>query len=176
MKNNNLSSKRMQSGPDQQDNTFEEEAKVDYLLEPEFVPAPVKRPKPLARLVDLLVGMKLLTTNDIIIIIIEQLAAIEVMATVTKNLKDTFKRHFRRRDDMQRAATTVMTKKVGATGSATALGKDNIRLRARLYNLEQMLAMIEHSAFPGVLQTKIGVLFPTSHPTEISTTCTQVKC
>lgn len=42
MKISNLSSEKMQSGPDKQDNNFEEKAEVEYFLEPNFVPAPVK--------------------------------------------------------------------------------------------------------------------------------------
>ena len=89
--------------------------------------------------------MKHMTTADMVSLIIERAKANEKMAAKSKNLKSTFRRYIRKGFGVQTAAATELAKRVNSTGDAAMLEQENLRLRVRLFELEQKLAEAENA-------------------------------
>lgn len=69
------------------------------------------------------------------------------MAATSKNLKGTYKPYVREGAGMQAAAATELAKRVNVSSSYLDLEQENIRLRARLHDLEQRLVKVENLSF-----------------------------
>lgn len=70
-------------------------------------------------------------------------------ASENPNIMGTFKLYLREGDGMQKAAATELAKRVNGTGGSARLESENIRLNARLYELEKRFANVEKEQMKG---------------------------
>ena len=109
-------------------------------LEP---PPPSKSAKKPPTVVELAKGMKEMTTADMITLIINRAKTSEKIAAKSKNFKGNLKRYIREGAGIQKAAATELAKRVSATGETARLEQENLRLRAKLHELEERLEKME---------------------------------